>query len=63
MVSVLERPVRTVAQDEASFRLIRLDGLSVPRPRAGGAWAGPDTSPHTMRDLATDLRDCLAPKI
>jgi zinc transport system substrate-binding protein len=35
----LERPVRNIARDDAAFRLMRLDGLSVLQTREGGAWA------------------------
>jgi zinc transport system substrate-binding protein len=36
----LERPVRNIAQDDAAFQLMRLEGLSVLRTREGGTWAG-----------------------
>ena len=35
----LARPVRNIAQDDAAFELIRLEGLSLLRTREGGAWA------------------------
>ena len=38
--SFLVRPVRSIAGPEASFPLIRLDGLSVLRTREGGTWTG-----------------------
>ena len=38
----LQRPVGNIAQESASFRLMRVDGLSVLRTRAGGAWDGHD---------------------
>ena len=40
--SFLVRPVRNIAGPEASFPLIRLDGLNVRATREGGAWAGHD---------------------
>jgi zinc transport system substrate-binding protein len=40
--SFLARPVRNIAVPDASFPLIRLDGLSVLQAREGGAWAGHD---------------------
>ena len=35
----LARPVRNIAQDDAAFELMRLEGLSLLRTREGGAWA------------------------